>query len=180
MSSSERSRRDRPKVNVLALWAAFILIALLTGCSSGQPARGLSAWSAIEVQGAAQYPLDTTHETSAPTAEPIEDPTNTGTADNAALSDSVISGHAYDEAGEALEGVNIYIRVVPESSGTPYQTATDAEGAYSYSVPDGVYLVSAEYNSKGGSGGGVYLEPTNGDGSVTVPPNVELDFRMSS
>lgn len=179
MSCSDRTPRDRPKANGLALWAALILVALLTGCSSGQPLRGLSGWSAIEVQGVEHYALDTTHETSEPIAQPTEDGTNTGTGDTAVLSDSVISGHAYDAAGEALGGVNIYIRVVPESSGEPYQTTTDADGAYSYSVPDGVYLISAEY-SDGDSGGGGYLEPTNGDGSATVPPDAEVDFQLPS
>jgi hypothetical protein len=157
----------------------LILVALLTGCSSGQPVRGFSGWSAIEVQGTQRYAaLDTTHETSEPTAQPTEDGTNTGIGDTAVLSESVISGHAYDAAGEVLEGVTIYIRVVPESSGEPYQTTTDADGAYSYSVPDGVYLISAEY-SNGDSGGG-YLEPTNGDGSATVPPDAEVDFKLPS
>jgi Carboxypeptidase regulatory-like domain len=180
MSCSDRTPRDRPKASRLALWVALILVALLTSCSTGQPVRGFSGWSAIEVQGAEHYALDTTHETSEPTAQPPEDGTNTGTGDTAVLDDSVISGHAYDAAGEALAGVNIYIRAVPESSGEPYQTTTDADGAYSYSVPDGVYLISAEYNSDGDSGGAVYLEPTNGDGSVTVPPSARVDFKLTS
>ena len=152
------------------------------------------------MQGAEHYALDTPHETLEPiveptetlepvaeptetlepTAQPTEDGTNSGNGDNAAPSENVISGHAYNAAGEALEGVNIYIRVVPESSGEPYQTTTDATGAYSYSVPEGVYLISAEYNSKDEPGGSVYLDPTNGDGSVTVPPSAEVDFQSSS
>jgi hypothetical protein len=174
MSCSGRTPPDRPKASGLALLAALILVALLTGCSSGQPVRGFSGWSAIEVQGAEHYGLDTTHETSEPTAQPTEDGTDTGAGDNAVLSENVISGHAYNAAGEALQGVNIYIRAMPETSGEPYQTTTDADGAYSYSVPDGVYLISAE------NGGGAYLEPTTGDGSVTVPPDTEVDFQMSS
>jgi hypothetical protein len=173
MSCSDRTCRDRPKARGLALCAALILVALLTGCSSVQPVRGFSGWSAIDVQGAEHYGLDTTHETLAPTAQPTEEGMNTGTGDAAALDENVISGYATDAAGEALEGVNIYIRVVPESSGEPYQTTTDADGAYSYSVPDGVYLVLAEYD-------GVYLEPTTGDGSATVPPAVQVDFQESS
>jgi hypothetical protein len=157
----------------------LILVALLAGCSSGQPARGFSGWSAIEV-GAAHYALDTTHETSEPTAQPNEEGTNTGTGDTAALSDHAIFGHAYDAAGGALEGVNIYIRVVPESSGEPYQATTDADGAYSYSVPEGVYLITAAYNPNDESGGGVYLEPVDGDGPVTVPPSAQVNFQLSS
>ena len=180
MSCSNRTPRDRPKANGLALWVALILVALLTGCNSGEPVRAFSGWSAIDVQGPEHYTLDATHKTSEPTAQPNEAGTNLGTADTAALVDNVISGHAYNAAGEALAGVNIYISVVPESSGEPYQTTTDAKGAYSYSVPDGVYLILAEYNSDGDSGGGVYLEPTNGDGSVTVPPSAEVNFQSSS
>jgi hypothetical protein len=179
MSWSDRTPRDRPKVNGLALLAGLIFVALLTGCSQDQPVRDFG-WSAIGMQGAEHYALDTTQETSEPTPAPTEEGMNTDTGGVAIATDSVISGHAYDAAGQALEGVNIYIRVVPESSGEPYQTATDAAGAYAYSVPDGVYLVSAEDNSDGGSGGGVYLDPTNGDGSVTVPPNAKVDFRRSS
>jgi len=179
MSCSDRTPRDRPNANGFALWVALILVALLTGCSTGQPQRGFSGWLAIEVQGAEPYALDTALETSEPIAQSTEDGTNTGTGDTAVLSDSVISGHAYDAAGKVLEGVIIYIRVVPESSGEPYQTTTNAEGAYSYSVPDGVYLISAEY-SDGDSGGGGYLEPRNGDGSATVPPDAEVDFQLPS
>jgi hypothetical protein len=178
MSCSDRTPRDRPNPNGLALWAALILVAVLTGCSSGQPIRGFSG-SAIEVQGAGHYSLDTTHETSEPTAQPTEEGTNTGLGDNAALGDN-ISGYAYDAAGEALEGVYIYIRVVPESSEEPYQTTTDADGAYSYSVPEGDYLILAEYNPNDDPGGGAYLEPVDGDGSVTVPPGGQVDFQMSS
>jgi hypothetical protein len=173
MSLSDRTPRDRWKANSLALWAALILVALLTGCSAGRPVWGFSGWSTIEVQGAVHYALDTTHETSEPTAQPTEEGMYTGTGDAAALQESVISGYATNAAGEALEGVTIYIRVVPESSGEPYQTTTDADGAYSYSVPDGVYLVSAEYD-------GVYLEATTGDGSATVPPAAQVDFQESS
>ena len=109
MSCSDRTPRDRPNADGLALWVALILVALLTGCSTGQPSPGFSGWSAIEVQGAEPYALDTTHETSEPTAQSTEDGTNTGTGDTAVLSDSVISGHAYDAAGEALRrGDHLY------------------------------------------------------------------------
>jgi hypothetical protein len=84
-----------------------------------------------------------------------------------------ISGQAVDATGAALAGVSIYIRVVPDN-GEVYQTTTDANGAYSVSVPEGVYLIVAEYE------GGTYLEPTTGDGSVTVPPGGQVDFQMSS
>jgi hypothetical protein len=172
MSCSERTPRDRPKPNGLALLAALILVALLTGCSSGQPVRGFTGWSAIEVQGAEHYALDTTHETSEPTAQPTEDGTNTGIGNNAALSDNVISGHAYDAAGGPLAGVNIYIQVVPES-GEVYQTMTDTSGAYSYSVPEGAYLILAEF-------GGTSLVPVDGDSSVSVPTTRQVDFQLSS
>ena len=80
MSCSDRTPRDRRKANNLALWAALILVALLTGCSAGQPVRGFSGWSAIEVQGAEHYALDTTHETSVPeAAQPTDEGTNSGT-----------------------------------------------------------------------------------------------------
>jgi hypothetical protein len=63
---------------------------------------------------------------------------------------------------------------VPES-GEVYQTTTDGNGKYSYSVPDGDYLVVADDPS-----GGAYLEPVNGDGSVTVPPNAKVNFQQAS
>jgi hypothetical protein len=170
--------RRRRKASHLALWAALILFAL-TGCSSGQLAQDFSGWSAIEVQGTEHYTLDT-HETLEPeAAQPTED-TNTSFGDPADLGDNVISGHAYDADGEPLQGVYIYIRVVPESYGALYQTTTDAYGAYSYSVPEGVYLILAEYNPNDEPGGGVYLEPIDSDGSVTVPPSSEVDFLLSS
>ena len=55
MSYSDRTPRDRPKANNLALWAASILVALLTGCSAVQPVPGGSAWSAFDVHGAEHY-----------------------------------------------------------------------------------------------------------------------------
>jgi Carboxypeptidase regulatory-like domain len=180
MSCSDRTRRDRPNANGLALWAALVLVALLTSCGSGQPERGISGRSAIEVRAEEHFALDMTHETLEPAAQPTEEGTNTGAGDIATLIDNVIFGHAYNAAGEALEGVNVYIRVVPESSQEPYRTTTDADGKYSLRVPEGGYQILAEYNPNDDPGGGVYLEPTNGDGSVTVPPDVEVDFQMSS
>jgi len=41
-------------------------------------------------------------------------------------------------------------------------------------VPEGVYLIVAEDE------GGTYLNPTTGDGSVTVPPGGVVDFQMPS
>jgi Carboxypeptidase regulatory-like domain len=148
MSYSDRTPRDRPKANNLALWAASILLALLTGCSAVQPVRGFSGWSAFEVHGAEHY---------------------------AAL-DANVSGHAYDQAGEALPGVYIYIRAVPES-GEPYQTTTAEDGSYSYSVPEGDYQIFAEYNPNDEPGGGVYLEPTDGV-SITLTSSAEVNFQL--
>jgi hypothetical protein len=150
MSCSDRTPRDRRKANNLALWAALILVALLTGCSAVQPVRGFSGWSAVEVQGAEHY---------------------------AAL-DANVSGHAYDQAGEALPGVYIYIRAVPES-GEPYQTTTAEDGSYSYSVPEGDYQIFAEYNPNDEPGGGVYLEPMDGV-SISLPSSEPVDFRLPS
>ena len=149
MSYSDRTRRDRPKAQSLALWAALILVALLTGCSAIQPVQGVSGWSAFEVHGAEHY---------------------------AAL-DVTVSGHALDQAGEALPGVYIYIRAVPES-GEPYQTTTREDGSYSYSVPEGDYQIFAEYNPNDEPGGGVYLEPTDGV-SVSLPSSEPVDFQLS-
>jgi hypothetical protein len=148
MSYSDRTPRDRPEASNLALWAALILVALLTGCSAVQPRAG-SAWSAFDVPGAEHY---------------------------AAL-DANVSGHAYDQAGEALPGVYIYIQAVPES-GEPYQTTTAEDGSYSYSVPEGDYQIFAEYNPNNEPGGGVYLEPTNGDGSISLTSSAEVNFQL--
>jgi hypothetical protein len=147
MSYSDRTPRDRPKANNLALWAASILLALLTGCSAVQPVRSLSGWSAFEVHGAEHY---------------------------AAL-DATVSGHALDQAGEALSGVYIYIR--PES-GDPYQTTTGEDGSYSLSVPEGNYQIFAEYNPNDEPGGGIYLEPAEGV-SISLPSSEPVDFQLS-
>ena len=161
MSYSDRTPQGRRKANNLALWAALILVALLTGCSAGQPVRGLTGWSASEVQGAEHYALDTLPATSEPEAAQPN-----------------VSGYAYDAAGEALAGVYIYIRAVPESSEEPYQTTTDANGLYSYSVPEGDYQIFAEYNPNDEPGGGVYLEPMEGV-SISVPPGGQVNFQLS-
>jgi hypothetical protein len=149
MSYSNRTPRDRPKASNLAVWAASILLALLTGCSAVQPVRGASGSSAFEVNGAGYY---------------------------AAL-DANVSGYTYDAAGEALPGVYIYIRAVPES-GEPYQTTTLEDGSYSYTVPEGDYQIFAEYNPNGEPGGGVYLEPTDGV-SISLPSSEPVDFQLS-
>ena len=151
MSCSDRTPRDRRMANNLALWAASILVAFLTGCSVVQPVRGFSGWSAIEVQGAEHY---------------------------AAL-DASVSGHAYDAGGEALSGVYVYIRAVPASSREPYQTTTAVDGSYSYSVPEGDYQIFAEFNPNDEPGGGVYLEPVDGV-SISLPSREPVDFRLPS
>jgi hypothetical protein len=172
VSLSDRMRRDRRKTSWLTLWAGLILVALLTGCSSGQALRGFSGSSAIEMQGAEHFTPDATHKALQAEVGLMQEGTYTG-FHTAGFADNVISGSASDAAGQALEGVNIYIRVVPDN-GEVYQTTTDAEGAYSYSVPEGVYLIVAEDE------GGTYLNPTTGDGSVTVPPGGVVDFQMPS
>jgi Carboxypeptidase regulatory-like domain len=87
----------------------------------------------------------------------------------ALLGDNVIYGSASDMDGNALAGVSIYIQ--PESSGEVYQTTTGADGAYSYSVPEGAYVISAEYD-------GTSLDPVDSN-SVSVPPSGEVNFQMS-
>ena len=150
MSYSDRTSRDRPKANHLALLAASVLVALLTGCSAVQPVRGVSAWSAFDVHGAEHY---------------------------AAL-DASVSGHAYDQAGEALPGVYIYIQAVPES-GDPYQTTTAEDGSYSASVPEGDYQIFAEYNPNNEPGGGVFLQPTDGV-PISLTSSAEgVNFQLS-
>ena len=74
----------------------------------------------------------------------------------------------------------VYIRGVPESTEEPYQTMTAADGSYSYSVPEGDYQIFAEFNPNDEPGGGVYLQPMEGDGSISVPPGGQVDFQMSS
>lgn len=94
---------------------------------------------------------------------------NTDLGPTAVLGDNLISGSAQDADGNALEGVSIYIQ--PESSGEVYQTTTGSDGAYSYSVPEGAYVISAEYD-------GTSLEPVDSN-SVSVPPSAEVNFQMS-
>jgi hypothetical protein len=170
MSWPDRMPQDR-RMSRLVLWAALTLVALLTGCSSGQPPDGLSGWPGIEVQGTERYTLVMLQETAALQACELEAST-TGVGDN------VISGHAFNAEGQPLEGVCIYIRIVPESDGSVQQTTTAADGAYSYNVPEGNYQILAEYNPTGEPGGGAYLAPVSGDGSVTVPPSAVVDFSL--
>jgi hypothetical protein len=107
------------------------------------------------------------------TLDPSVGRTNADLGDPAILIDNMISGSASDADGNPLGGASISIQVVPESSGEVYQTTTDADGTYSYSVPEGAYLILAEYN-------GSYLEPVGSDGSVSVPPNAEVNFQLPS
>lgn len=99
-------------------------------------------------------------------------------AEHYAAANATVSGHALDQAGEALPGVYIYIRAVPES-GEPYQTTTGEDGSYSYTVPEGDYQIFAEYNPNDEPGGGVYLEPTDGV-SISLPSSEPVDFRLPS
>lgn len=171
MSWPDRMPQDR-RTSRLVLWAALTFVALLTGCSSGQPPDGLSGWPDIEVQGTERYTLVMLQETTALKAcEPTE-------ASNTSVGDNVISGHAFDADGQPIEGACIYIRIVPDSDGPVQQTRTDADGAYSYNVPEGDYMILAEYNPNGEPGGGAYLEPVSGDGGVSVPPSAVVDFSL--
>jgi hypothetical protein len=166
----ERMPRDRWPASRLALLAALILVALLTGCSSGQPPRGFSGWAAIEVPNTEHYALETGQQTLGPEAtQPTLHRMNTDLGPAAVLGDNVISGSAYDADGSPLPGASIYIQ--PESSGEVYQTRTGSDGAYSYSVPEGAYVISAEYD-------GTSLQPVDSN-SVSVPPGAEVNFQMS-
>jgi hypothetical protein len=170
MSWPDRMPQDR-RTSRLVLCAALTLVALLTGCSSGQPPDGLSSWPGIEVQGIERYTLFMLQETAALQAcDPTEEASDTGVGDN------VISGHAFNAEGQPLEGVCIYIRT--ESDVPDQHTKTDADGAYSYNVPEGAYMILAEYNPNGEPGGGAYLEPVSGDGGVSVPPSAVVDFSL--
>jgi hypothetical protein len=172
MSWPDRMPQDR-RTSRLVLWVALTLVALLTGCSSGQPPAGLGGWPDIGVQSTERYTLVMLQETAALQAcEPMEEASNTGFGDN------VISGHAFNAEGQPIPGVCIYIRIVPESAGPVQQTRTGADGAYSYNVPEGTYQILAEYNPTGEPGGGAYLAPVSGDGSVTVPPSAVVDFSL--
>jgi hypothetical protein len=154
VSWQELMPRDRRPGSRLAMLAALIIVALLTGCSSGtEPYALVTAHQTL------------THEAAQPTVQRM----NTVLGDTAALGDSVITGTAQDADGKALKGVSIYIQ--PESSGELYQTTTGSDGAYSYSVPEGAYMISAEYD-------GTSLEPVDSN-SVSVPPNAEVNFQMS-
>jgi Carboxypeptidase regulatory-like domain len=170
VSWQELMPRDRRPGSRLAVLAALIIVAWLTGCSSGEPPRGFSERSTIDPHGTEPYTLETayntlTHEAAQPTVQRM----NTVLGDTAALRDSVITGTAQDADGNALKGVSIYIQ--PESSGELYQTTTGSDGAYSYSVPEGAYVISAEYD-------GTSLEPVDSN-SVSVPPSAEVNFQMS-
>jgi len=162
--------RDRWPASRLTLLAALILVALLTGCSSGQPPPGFSGWAAIEVPNTEHYALDMAQQTLRPGAiQPTLYRMNTDLGPAAVLGDNVIYGAAYDAAGSPLPGASIYIQ--PESSGEVYQTTTGSDGAYAYNVPEGAYVISAEY-------GGTSLQAVNGN-SVSVPPSAEVNFQMS-
>jgi hypothetical protein len=170
MSWPDRMPQDR-RTSRLVLWAVLTLVALLTGCSYGQPPDGLSGWPGIEVQGTERYTLVMLQETAALQACELE-------ASNTGVGDNVISGHAFNAEGQPIEGVCIYIRIVPESAGPVQQTRTGADGAYSYNVPEGDYLILAEHNPNGQPGGGTFLEPVSGNGVVTVPPSAVVDFSL--
>jgi hypothetical protein len=170
LSWSEWMPQDRRPASRLALLAALILVALLTGCSSGQSPRGFGALAAIDMQGTQHYTVDPTHQALGPeAAQPTLHRMNTDLDPTAVLGDNVISGYAYDVDQNPLEGVSIYIQ--PESSGEVYQTTTGSDGGYSYSVPEGAYVISAEYD-------GTSLEPVDSN-SVSVPPSAEVNFQMS-
>jgi hypothetical protein len=166
MSWPDRMPQDR-RTSRVVLWAALILVALLTGCSSAPPPDRLSGWPGIEVQGTERSTQVMLQETAALQAC---EPTGDG------VGDYVISGHAFNADGQPIGGVCIYIR--PESDGQVQQTTTDAAGAYSYNVSEGNYLILAESNPSGEPGGGAYLEPVSGDGGVTVPPSAVVDFSL--
>jgi hypothetical protein len=80
-----------------------------------------------------------------------------------------------------MADVMIYFRIVPMSYGGLYRTSTDADGAYSYDLPGGVYTVLA--STPGEPDVSVYLTPRqagpDGVASITVPPGHVVDFDES-
>jgi Carboxypeptidase regulatory-like domain len=172
MSWPDQMRQDRRRTSRLVLWAALTLLALLTSCSSGQSPDRFSGRPGIEVHSTERYSLVMLQDTAAlTTCEP------TGEASNTAVEDNMISGHAFHADGQPI--AEVCIRIVLESDGAVRQTMTGADGAYSYNVPAGDYQILAEYNPNDEPGGGAYLEPVSGDGSVTVPPTpAVVDFTL--
>ena len=102
-----------------------------------------------------------------------------GASGNTGIGENTVQETAYDRDGYPLEGVEIYIYIVPRSFGALYRTVTGADGSYSYQVPEGVYLVLAEiYPEVDEPEIGDSLEPIGEDGSITVPPSQVIDFRL--
>jgi hypothetical protein len=106
---------------------------------------------------------------SAPSTTPTTAPSQ---QDN---SGTTISGHVYSESGKPLSGVTVEFReeACPNCMPQPF-TTTNASGAYSISVNDGVYNAECPTDNCGPKGG------NGGPFPVTVPPSVTLDFIVCS
>jgi hypothetical protein len=174
----------------LAIATAALLAAALTACGGSTGGSGSADDSDHgPIIGGSLHPTPSGGWSSAPrSTEPDEPDHLPETPDVPATPDqpessqdgggNTVSGHAYRADGSPMSDVMIYFRVVPESYGALYRTSTDGDGAYSYDLPDGVYIVLA--STPGDPDVSVELTPrqTGPDGvaGVSVPPAHVVDF----
>jgi hypothetical protein len=93
---------------------------------------------------------------------------------------TLVSGHAYDGAGNPLQGVLMQFYIVPRGYGDLYRTETGPDGSYAYELPEGVYNVFATYYFSDAPGDEAALLTDSGDASVpiTVPPEHVIDWYL--
>lgn len=171
LAHSTGSTTRRRSLRQLTIMLAVALATALTACG-GPSDSGLST---------SVVPPDTVEQSSSETA-PYDEEQYSDEADTGSDSqETQISGHAYDNQGNPLAGVKIYIYILPRTIGSLYRTETGADGSYAYPVPGGVYLVQAQIDDPDPNLI-MDLEPqqTNEEGvaAFSVPPSPVVDFQL--
>jgi len=93
--------------------------------------------------------------------------------------DNVVSGRTFDSDGRPMAGIDVALYVVPRRLGAVYQAKSGSGGRYSLRVPQGVYLLAAQYNPDPSDlGEDLYTAGGESTISVEVPPGGKYDFRL--
>lgn len=100
--------------------------------------------------------------------------TDGGGGTDSEASQYMVQGTVHDASGNPIEGVRVTFYIVPRSYGSFYETTTDSNGSYSYTLPEGVYQTFAFYGEP--DEGELTPSGTDSGSSFSIPPGHVIDF----